>query len=693
MSRSGLRKIILVISGGLTLLLLALVIILPLLFDPNDYKDDIIQWVKSNTGRELQIPGQIKLSVFPWLGVELGEVRLGNAPGFAKTSFLQLKRLAVHVKLWPLLRNEKHIDQLRIDGLVLNLARNQAGLSNWQDLQPKPTSPDKSKTAPEASSPVLALPSALVINGIEIRDASINWSDAHKAQHIQIKHLDITSGPLLPGQAFPLQIGWQFSTAAPKLTGDLHFASEVTLDPVATQLALKAVELQLTLLGVDPGNPLQGQTRIQNVQFDLQQQTLDVNKLHLTLANLDLQGDFHTTHLTTGARTTGALRLKEFSLRKLLTELGMAVPATADPQVLERAHFSAQVSATPDQVKLQNLNIGLDDTTLKGDVRVSQLERPQLRYTLHIDTFNADRYLPPQTETPAATPGSAVAAGASQPLPLETLRQLDIQGKLTIDRLTLARLQLTQLQTTLRARQGRIRLFPLKAQLYQGQYSGDLGLDVRSTNPQVSANESLRGVQIEPLLQDATGQARLTGSANIAAKITARGQNPQQLRQSLTGNARFEFKNGAIKGINLAQEIRRLKAKLQNKPLPRDDAPKQTDFTSITGSAQITNGVVQNKDLQALSPYLRVKGQGRFDLVREQINYRAETVIVKTAKGQGGKDLGDLVGIPIPLKIKGSFAKPAIKFDEDRLMEVLFKGEIEKKADKLFDRLFNKKRD
>lgn len=67
-------KILGILLGIFVLLILSAAIITPLVFDPNEHKDDITQWVKQHTGREMQIPGTIKLSLFPWLGVEMGEV-------------------------------------------------------------------------------------------------------------------------------------------------------------------------------------------------------------------------------------------------------------------------------------------------------------------------------------------------------------------------------------------------------------------------------------------------------------------------------------------------------------------------------------------------------------------------------------------------------------------------------------------
>jgi len=135
------------LSVGLLLLLLVVIAIaLPFIVDPNDYKPEITQAVKQNTGRNLTLKGDIKLSVFPWLGLELGETRLSNARGFGKKPFVKMERIGIKVKLLPLLRRQVIVDKIILQGLQLNLARNRKGVTNWDDLlQPKSAA---GKTAP-----------------------------------------------------------------------------------------------------------------------------------------------------------------------------------------------------------------------------------------------------------------------------------------------------------------------------------------------------------------------------------------------------------------------------------------------------------------------------------------------------------------------------------------------------------------
>src|SRR3569623_3829608 len=105
------------IVGGLLALLAAAALFIVLTFDPNKYKAEIAAAVSQATGRELTISGDIRLTIFPWLGVELGAKELSNAPGFGSEPFVSITRAAVKEKQLPLLRNEVQAEAVPLAGL------------------------------------------------------------------------------------------------------------------------------------------------------------------------------------------------------------------------------------------------------------------------------------------------------------------------------------------------------------------------------------------------------------------------------------------------------------------------------------------------------------------------------------------------------------------------------------------------
>ena len=129
-------KVFAIVVGIVVVLLVAAAVIVPLVVDPNDYKDRIVGLVEEQTGRQMKIQGEIDLSLFPWLGVKIGAVELGNAAGFENPLFARMEQLQVRVRILPLLSRRVEADVVRAQGLTVNLERDREGRTNWDDRPP-----------------------------------------------------------------------------------------------------------------------------------------------------------------------------------------------------------------------------------------------------------------------------------------------------------------------------------------------------------------------------------------------------------------------------------------------------------------------------------------------------------------------------------------------------------------------------
>jgi AsmA protein len=180
---------------------------------------------------------------------------------------------------------------------------------------------------------------------------------------------------------------------------------------------------------------------------------------------------------------------------------------------------------------------------------------------------------------------------------------------------------------------------------------------------------------------DLTGDEKLLGSGSLKLDLNSRGGTLNQIKRSLSGNLSFDFRDGAVKGFNLAKMIRDAKARLSGDAVSLTNGREQTDFSELSGSATIVNGLVNNQRLLAKSPYLRVNGAGKANLVREELDYTIRPVIVSTPKGQGGRGLEELVGIPIPVRIHGSWSDPQFNIQLAQILEEQQKAKLKEKVD------------
>jgi len=684
-------RILAYVIGALALLIIVAAVVVPMVIDPNDYKDDIAAAVEAKTGRTLTIEGDIGLSVFPWLAVEIGPTRLSNAPGFSDRPFAAVKQVSVRIKLLPLLHKQVEMGTVVLDGLQLSLETRADGKTNWADLAAHEAA--QAKPAPEAapaepSGDQLAL-AGLAIGGVRISDANVLWDDKKQGARYQVEGLSLRTGAIEPGATVPVELGMQLDVSEPPVKGPVNFSGEVSLSQDSQTIRLAKSELTTDLKGEGlPGGALKSRLGFDSV-VHLDSGELDMPKLVVDLLGLTLEGTVQGKQLFNAPAVNADLKIREFVPRQLIEALGQPLPVVSDATVLGKADASLKLAATADSARVSDLRLRLDDSSINGNLSVANFAKPAIRFDLHLDKIDVDRYLPPQTGEPAVpvTPTTAAAAGA-QMFPVDTLRALDVDGSLKIDQLKAYQLNSTDIVMKLVAKGGQIRVHPAQANMYQGSYNGDLNLDVRGKQPKISMNEKLAGVQVGPLLKDMSGKDVLSGATRASAVLTTGGQTPELLKKNLNGTLDFAFTDGAVKGFNLAALLRKAQAQLKGQPVPPEEGPDQTDFSELTGTATVTNGVISNRDLMAKSPLLRVEGTGDVDLPAESLDYLLTAKIVGSLKGQGGKELDDLKGVSVPVQISGTFAEPKYQVRLDKVLkdttEKKVKEKIEKKLEKKF---------
>jgi hypothetical protein len=82
---------------------------------------------------------------------------------------------------------------------------------------------------------------------------------------------------------------------------------------------------------------------------------------------------------------------------------------------------------------------------------------------------------------------------------------------------------------------------------------------------------------------------------------------------------------------------------------------EKTDFSELTASFIIKNGVAHNGDLSAKSPFLRISGEGDVNIAEDSLNYVVKAAVVASTAGQGGKERAELTGLTLPVRVYGPF--------------------------------------
>jgi AsmA protein len=322
--------------------------------------------------------------------------------------------------------------------------------------------------------------------------------------------------------------------------------------------------------------------------------------------------------------------------------------------------------------------------SLTGDVEFDA--SPQaIRFTLAADQVNLDRYLPPPPPKRAAGGAPPAPAKPEQPIDLSGLKGLNLKGDLKIDQLIASNVKLEKVHLGVKAAGGKVDVEPLTADLYQGKLSGAASVNANTNRFALKAD--LGGVALGPLLKDALNNDMLEGKGNVDVDVQTDGNTVSAMKKALAGNAKLSLKDGGLKGISLDDMIRKLKKQAAQ------SSSQRTDLSELTASFVIKNGVAHNDDLSAKSPLLRLSGAGDIDLGGGKIDYLAKASVVASSSGQGGKELADLNGVTIPVKIDGPLEAPQFHPDLKAVAGNVAKQQVQKAEDKLKERAKERIRD
>jgi len=305
------------------------------------------------------------------------------------------------------------------------------------------------------------------------------------------------------------------------------------------------------------------------------------------------------------------------------------------------------------------------DSSVKARLDIAGFATPAVNFDVEIDQLDADRYLP-QPAGGGQSPGAGKQPEKEQPFDLSALRNLRANGTLKIGSLKANNVKGSNVRLAVKANGGRVDLDPVTADFYQGKLASAITINAAPATPTFAVRHRFNGISVGPLVKDLADSDILEGRGDIALDVTSRGNTVSMLKKTLDGTAALKLADGALKGIDIAGSIRDAKAKLgalRGEQTQAADSKQRTDFSELTATFRIANGVARNNDLDMKSPLLRVGGEGEINIGADSLNYLVKASIVGTGKGQGGRDVEDLRGVTVPVRVSGPLAAPSYKLD------------------------------
>jgi AsmA protein len=668
--------------GAMLLLFVVAAIAVSLLFDPNDYKDEITAAVQDATGRQLTLDGDLELAVFPTIRIAVGSATLSNAPGFGNEPMARIGSATLSLALLPLLAQRIEVSQARLEGLELNLARNRSGANNWQDLGGQDAT---AGAAPAAEGGEAPADLDLGVGAIEIENAHIVWNDAATGARWELTDFGMTAEDFGVGQRFPLHIEFALAGAEVAVVVDADMQATLALGDNAYRLDELAVTVDGSGAGW-PGGPSQAKLHFDSLAANLADESLELNGLTLEFLGITMAGSLSGQRLFSNLALTGAVDIREFVPREVLERFEVDVQ-TADTDVLTRASAKANLLYNSSQIGLRDMQLTLDDSTMTGRLA---LEGERVTWDLSVDDINVDRYLPPSQESDApAEEGSLDEVD----LPLDVMKTVDARGELKFGKAKFSGLTLTNAAFALTAANGAARLTP-SAELYGGRFNGDIRLAVEGDAANMSVVQNLDDVDLAALGQDLLGSQDITGIGDVRLNLVSKGQNVGQMRRDLDGDVSFSVANGSLEGIDLWYELRRARARLDGETLPeRADAARRTTFSSLSATGVVEDALLTNRDLNGRLDFMTIDGSGPVNLLDDTIAFDLVATMVDGPVLQSDPAMVKYAGKDLPLKVSGTIAAPSVLPDFSAIVREQISQEVEEEVEEQKEEVRERVRD
>ncbi|MEL7259761.1 MAG: AsmA family protein [Pseudomonadota bacterium] len=525
------------------------------------------------TGRDVTISGDVSMTLWPVLGVSLGELEVGNADWSEQGPMLSAQNAAIGVDLMAYITNrEIRITNIEATSPTIRLEARADGRASWVFTDASGAAQIETETAPDRT------PQAVSIQRLAVTDATLIY-DAEGSDLVRYSGVDLT-------------LDW------PERLGPATL--EATLRPAGSDVQARAT------IGGFAGF-ITGQV-----------QTVDA-VITAGGGRAALDG-----RASTAGDVAGRLSLDIPDTDAFFAAL--ALPQPGLPAKLGQSmNVTTDLTLTADRrLSLRDLTADLGGNSLSGAADIDLNGTPQVNAQLNAGALDV-RSVTGGGDTGAAGAG-APSAGSGWPtdrIDASGLAAFNGEIALTAASIDLGQFQLGQTRTLLRNDRSRMVFELREVQAYQGTLSGEFVINNRS-GLSVGGKMFARSLAMQDLLQDAAGIDRLTGQADAEMSFLGSGGSVDAIMKSLSGDGAIKFGKGTIIGIDLDRLMRSGAA-----------GGGTTVFDSLGATWRIAGGVLQNDDLLLSLANYEARGAGQVGLGNQTIDYTFTPVALRANEGTG----------------------------------------------------------
>lgn len=380
-------KLVGIVLGIILLVVVLGAVFLTTLVNPNRLKPMLTEQVKKYTGRELTVSGDLSWSFFPYLGVKVGHMVLGNPAGFTEKTFVEFSDATVGVRLIPLVEGRVESSGVVLNGMHLHLIKKADGTVNWNFSQATATSGAQTAKQPTSSASAAKNTLAgLTIAGVDISNASVTYQDEQLKKSYDIKNFELHTGHISVTEPFPVKASFDFTANNPAASGHAALTGDVAFNLAAQVYTFRNLDFSAN---VQQDNKKINLNITGDMMADLNQQTLVWTNFKSNLNNVTMTGRMEVSHLTSNPVATGHVDLQPFDLKETFKSIGVNVDNLQTAKTVKGdADFTASASGVTSK---SNLHI---ETLQADNITVTQINvKANLQNgVLNLAPINADFY-------------------------------------------------------------------------------------------------------------------------------------------------------------------------------------------------------------------------------------------------------------------------------------------------------------
>ncbi len=533
----------------------------------------LAEQVKSQTGRDLDLSGDVRISFWPVLGMETGPVTFGNATWAGPEPMLSAQSLAVGVDAAALLAGELRIKRVVAQNPVLRLELSK-GRGNWELHHPGGQT--STGTASGSADSVEGAP--VTLDRLEFSQARLIYIENGETS-MDFSNVDLFAS--WPKVSAPMQMEAQMPVPGGTVQVDM------TIPDLPAFSSGVVTPLQVDLLA--PGG---------DVTFD---------------GRVNLAGEMDGKVAVTAKNTL-----------EMLTAFGQE--GVFVPKGLGRvARIDGQMTYTSDgRISMRNMTAKLDDNTITGEADITISDPPNITARLKADELDLSRIADSESSGSGGTSGASNSdSWSTDPIDASALGLANGSIRLQANKIDVPGMSFGKSDLTMTLDRSRAVLQMNPATLFSGQLTGQVVANNRN-GLSVGGNLKARGIELKQALETLGGISRLSGEGSGALEFLGVGQTEDQIMNSLSGKGNLSVGSGVIAGIDLDRLMGR-----------GEGSGGTTVFNSLTASFTMKNGDLRNDDLLMKLDNFRADGKGRIGLGRRDIDYLFTPVALRANSGEG----------------------------------------------------------